>query len=103
MMLSLGPSSFYSSERMPATPLPFVIQPRDKCPNISNETRSYSNPLRRPRPSSQISKLCPFPYRKEKEDDRRRKAFLKKVRDAGDARKWEQRGDTVRKFGIKEI
>lgn len=98
MMLSLG-----YSERMPATPLPFAIHPRVNRSSTLNETsRSYSNPPQRPRPSSQISKVCPFPYRKEKEDDRRRQVFLKKVRDAGDARKWEQRGDTVSEYEIKE-
>lgn len=102
-MLSLGLSSYYS-ERMPvSTPLPsFAIQPREnnRSSNIPNETTTtsilYSTPLRRPpRPLSQISKLCPFPYRKEKEDDRRRQVFLKKVREAGDGKKWELRGDTV--------
>ena len=101
-MLSLGLSSYYS-ERMPiTTPLPsFPIHSRDntRSSNIPNETTTsilYSNPLRPPpRSLGQISKLCPFPYRKEKEDDRRRQAFLKKVREAGDARKWELRGDTV--------
>lgn len=95
---------------MPAAPSPFAaIHPRDNNnhtrPSISNESRC-SNQLRgprprprpRPRPASQIGKLCPFPYRKEKEDERRRAAFLKKVRDAGEARRWEQRGDTVRRF-----
>lgn len=127
-MLSLGPpsSSFYaermpfintplSSERMPFTNTPlsssFAFRPwnninqRSNVPNeaaAANTTATrglYSNlPPRTLRPPSQISKLCPFPYRKEKEDERRRQAFLRKVRDVGDARKWEQRGDTVRKI-----
>ena len=92
-------------------PSSFAINPRNNTNNrshVPNEATAatiiatsglYSNfPQRTLRPSSQISKLCPFPYRKEKEDERRRQAFLRKVRDVGDARKWEQRGDTVRKF-----
>lgn len=101
-MLSLGPPSCYS-ERMPITPLAFTIDPQNNFSNIPNETGSYPIPLRRPRHSTQISKFRPFSHRKEKEDDGRRQVFLKKVRDAGDNRKWEQRGDKVCMLRVLKI
>lgn len=90
----------YQPERISTTSLPVAFQPPSEYRTMSRVTESYLNPLGRPRPSNRISYFCSAPNRREKEQHLKRQVFLKKVREAGDNRKWLLHGEKVSMLGL---